>query len=93
MQIPEVVLLRRGSEVAVLVHVAFEQTVYGGHHAKRSDVELSSVDEQGPVYVLLHDPCPPACRNPLWQVVPLIVITFALQKLDPVIRFRRRWLL
>ena len=48
-------IARGGSQVAIIVHVAFELVVDQGEHAEATDVEFALVVESRLLNILLHD--------------------------------------
>ena len=55
MQISQVELLRAGPEVAIAIHVAFKLAIDRSYHSVTANIELSIMNQQRLVQVLLHD--------------------------------------
>ena len=54
-QVIQIKLLRRRSKIAVAIHVPFNHAVYGSEQSVSPDIELSIVDEEWLVKILLND--------------------------------------
>ena len=54
-QVIQIKLLRRRPKIAVAIHVTFNHAVYGSEQSVSPDIELSIVDEEWLVQILLND--------------------------------------